>query len=93
MKSNPTREALNHFAASALIGLAITGLSAVLPGLVAQQQQLAPQTAGYAVLSLLIGAGTGLYAYVKAHQAQLVDTVTGLLGDAPTPLAAQDQQS
>lgn len=93
MKSNPTREALNHFAASALIGLALTGLSAAVPDLIAHQQQLAPQTAGYAALSLLIGAGMGLYGYVKAHQAQLVDTVTDLLGDAQAPAAGQDQQS
>jgi len=94
MKSTPTREALSHFVATALIGLALTGLSAAVPDLVARQQQLPPQTAGYAALSLLIGAGMGLYGYVKAHQSQLVDTVTNLLNDGvPAESQTPDQQS
>ena len=88
MKSTPNREELTHFLATAGIGLALTGLSAAVPDLVAQQQQLAPQTTGYAILSLLIGAGMGLYGYVKAHQSELVDTVSVLLNSADAPAAA-----
>jgi len=92
MKPTPARQALNHFLATAAIGLTLTGLSAVLPDLIARQQTLSPQTVTYAVLSLLTSGGMAAYAYVTAHQSQLVDKVTTLLGNAaagaPTEQAA-----
>lgn len=82
MNPTPGRQALYHFAAAALIGLALTATSSILPDLIARQQMLAPQTAGYAVLSLLIGGGMAAYGYVTAHQSQLVDKVSALLDAA-----------
>jgi hypothetical protein len=90
MHSTPGRQALYHFAAAALIGLTLTALSALLPDLIARQQTLAPQTAGYAILSLLISGGMAGYGYVTAHQAQLVDKVSTLL-DQISPDGQQNQ--
>ena len=87
MKPTPGRQALSHFLAAAGIGLTLTGLSTLLPDLVARQQALSPQTVSYAVLSLLISGGMAAYGYLTGHQAQLVDTVTSILDRA----AAQEQ--
>ena len=87
MKATPGRQALNHFAAAAGIGLTLTALNALLPDLIARQQALSPQTAGFAVLSLLISGGMAAYGYLTAHQAQLVQTVTGILDGAPAAAA------
>lgn len=83
MKPSPGRQALNHFAAAAGIGLTLTGLSALLPDLIARQQTLSPQTAGYAVLALLISGGMAAYGYLTGHRSQLVDTVSGILDGMP----------
>jgi hypothetical protein len=82
MKPTPGRQALDHFLATATIGLTLTGLSALLPDLIARQQTLAPRTGGYALLSLLIGGGMGAYGYLTAHRTQIVDTVSDIL-DGP----------
>ena len=87
MKPTPAHQALSHFLAAAGIGLTLTGLSTLLPDLVARQQALSPQTVSYAVLSLLISGGMAAYGYLTGHQTQLVDTVTGILDRS----AAQDQ--
>ena len=90
MKPTPGRQALNHFAAAAGIGLTLTGLSALLPDLIARQQTLSPQTVGYAVLSLLISGGMAAYGYLTGHRSQLVERVSGILdGAPPQPAAAQ----
>ena len=97
MNPTPGRQALYHFLATAGIGLALTALSAILPDLIARQQTLSPQTAGFAMLSLLISGGMAAYGYVTAHQAQLIDRVTSLLGQAApaqpdTAAAAPNQE-
>ncbi|HEY8694050.1 MAG TPA: hypothetical protein VIR57_15065 [Chloroflexota bacterium] len=91
MKPTPGRQALSHFVAAAGIGLTLTGLSALLPDLIAQQEALSPRTAGFAVLSLLISGGMAAYGYLTAHQSQLVDTVTGILDGAPAETAKPEQ--
>jgi hypothetical protein len=82
MDTTPARQAVSHFVATAAIGLTLTGLSALLPDLIARQQALGPRTAGYALLSLLISGGMAAYGYLTAHQAQLVETVSDILDGA-----------
>ena len=89
MNSRAGREALDHFLATAAIGLALTGLGDVLPSLAAQQQALRPETFGYAVLSLLIAGGTALFSYLKAHQlvitTQVAQALDGLQSQPAAP--------
>ena len=92
MKTTPGRQALNHFAAAAGIGLSLTALSAALPDLIAKQQALSPQTAGYAVLSLLISGGMAAYGYLTAHQGQLVETVSEILDGAAKDAQANGKE-
>jgi hypothetical protein len=87
MKPTPGRQALSHFAAAAAIGLTLTGLSSLLPDLIARQQALPPQTSGYALLSLLISGGMAAYGYLTAHQPQLVEAVTDILDGAGPSVA------
>jgi len=91
MTSPSAREALSHFLATAAIGLAVTGLSDLLPMLTARQQALPQTTAGYAALSLVTAAGMALYGYVKAHQADLAADLTKVLDHTAGSSAAQEQ--
>ena len=86
MKAQPAREALDHFAATAIIGLALTGVSDALPVLASRQAALGPATAGYAALSLLTAAGMGLYGFMKSHRADLEAKLAQVL-DAATAAA------
>lgn len=85
MTSRARREALDHFLATAAIGLALTGLSGLLPALAARQAELSPATAGYVALSLLTAAGMGLYSLVKGHQAELATELAQALDAAAGP--------
>jgi len=89
MKSHAARQALDHFLATAAIGLALTALGQGLPLLTAQQQTLSPATAGYAALSVLTALGMALYSYLKGHQSEVADQLGNALDaaavDAPEP--------
>ena len=89
MKSPAARQALDHFLATAAIGLALTAMGEGLPLLTAQQQALSPSTLGYAALSLLTALGMGLYSYLKSNQAEVADQ----LGRALDAASSTDSSS
>lgn len=82
MHRNPGREALNHFLAAALTGLAMTAISGLLSLLAAQQLVAPPRTAAYAALSLLIAAGMALFGYLRSHREQIANGMASALDQA-----------
>ena len=82
MHRNPGREALNHFLAAALTGLAMTAISALLSVLAHQQLTTPPRTVAYAALSLLIAAAMALFGYVRSDKEQIADDLASALDQA-----------
>ena len=90
MKSTAARQALDHFVATAAIGLAVAGLGELLPVLTSQQQTAVAGSIEYAVLSLLTAAGMAVYGYLKGHREELTTQLADALDEAQ---AAQGQDS
>lgn len=79
---DPGREALTHFLAAALTGMAITGVGGLLSVVAGLQRAASPGAAGYAALSLLIAAGMALFGYLKAHRRRITEEIAQALDQA-----------